>query len=213
MTQSRVVVGDRRPPSKGDRQRALIIDTVIELLAGVPIANLSVSRIAETAGVTRPAFYFYFESKYSVVAAALEQFWTEIDAATEDLNSYDFAEAPADFSERIISAAIEVWQRHSPLVQACLQARHSDAQLSDLWDQFVGNLSTKLATFIDTVSAAGRIRPASDDTEALTRALLGMTIWALQEQHVGSQPVPIERLLAAVRAIWLASAWGAVDER
>lgn len=212
VTQPRTVVGDRRPPSRGDRQRALIIDGVAELLAEVPIANLSVSRIAEHVGVTRPAFYFYFESKYAVVAAALEEVWAQIDAATADLASFDFAEPPAVFSERIIGAVIEVWLRHYAVLRACLHARESDAQLSELWGRFIGNLSAKLSAFIDTLSADGRVRPACDDTEALTQALLGMTIWALHEQHVGAQPDSSERIMSAVRAVWLASAWGATRD-
>ncbi|MFE3105607.1 TetR/AcrR family transcriptional regulator, partial [Nocardia tengchongensis] len=78
MTQAaaRTVAGDRRPPSRGDQQRALIIDAVTDLLRTVSITDMSVLRIAKHAGVSRPAFYFYFESKYSVVAAALEEVWT-----------------------------------------------------------------------------------------------------------------------------------------
>lgn len=212
VTQPRTVVGDRRPPSRGDRQRALIIDGVAELLADVPIANLSVSRVAEHVGVTRPAFYFYFESKYAVVAAALEEVWAEIDAATADLASYDFAEPPAQFSDRIITAVIEVWLRHYPVLRACLQARESDEQLSDLWGRFIGNLSAKLSAFIDMLNTDGRARPAIADTAALTQALLGMTIWALHEQHVGAQPASSERVMAAVRAVWLASAWGVTSD-
>src|ERR1700752_3349816 len=148
MTSARTVSGDRRPPSKGDRQRGRIIDAVAELLADVPFADLSVARIAQLAGVTRSAFYFYFESKYAVVSAALEQVWAEFDAATVELAENDVGEAPRTFNERMIGAAIQVvWQRNGPLRRACQQGRQSDPQLRGLWDRFVDNLSGKLASF------------------------------------------------------------------
>jgi AcrR family transcriptional regulator len=212
MALARSVVGDRRPPSRGDRQRGRIIDAVVELLAEVPIADLSVARIASRASVTRPAFYFYFETKYAAVAAALEAVWAEVDVATVDLETYEFDESPQEFNERMIGGATAVWQRHSALIRACMQGRQSDPQLEELWNRFVDNLAGKLASFIDALCAAGRIRPACDDTMALTHALLGMTIWVLHEHDDESQSISPDRLMAAVRTIWLASAWGPAPE-
>lgn len=208
MEQPRNVIGDRRPPSRGDQQRGLIVGATVELLNSAAIADLTVARIAKHAGVTRPAFYFYFETKYAALAAALEEVWIELDTATSELADYDFTEPPEVFSNRMIDNAVSVWQRHAALLRACMQARPSDPQLRDLWDRFVANLSGKLASFIDTLKGAGQARPASDDTPALTHALVGLTIWALVEEHSTVHPISQERLMATVRAIWVSTAWG-----
>jgi TetR/AcrR family transcriptional regulator, ethionamide resistance regulator len=49
-------------------------------------------QIAQQAGVTRPVFYFYFETKYAVVAAALEQVWNEFDAARTGVRPDDLGQ-------------------------------------------------------------------------------------------------------------------------
>jgi len=205
-TTERALVGDRRPPSRGDQQRALIIASVVELLETVPIANLSVLQIAKHAGVTRPAFYFYFDSKYTVVAAALQQVWTAIEAGTTGLDSFDFQEPPAAFSERMIGNVIEVWRQNAALLDACMQS--ADPQLSGMWADFVSNLSARIAAFTERVRNTGAIQPIIDDVPALIDTLVGMMISILRNDIRRSRPELDTRLLAAARAIWLASVWG-----
>ncbi|MDT5197961.1 MAG: hypothetical protein QOH20_4715, partial [Mycobacterium sp.] len=57
--------------SRGDRQREAIVTAVRELLQERSFADLSVSTISERAGVARSGFYFYFDSKYAVLAVVL----------------------------------------------------------------------------------------------------------------------------------------------
>ncbi|MGW4351495.1 TetR/AcrR family transcriptional regulator [Nocardia sp. NPDC004582] len=211
MTQAaaRTVAGDRRPPSRGDQQRALIIDAVTDLLRTVSITDMSVLRIAKHAGVSRPAFYFYFESKYAVVAAALEEVWAEIDQETSELTSYDNQEPPAAFSIRMIDSAVAVWRRHAHLLNACAQSRDTDAQLRTMWDAFIGNLETKLSTFVQGQVDANRMRPATTDLPALISVLVAMTVAVVREETVGGDTAAAERRMAAVRQVWLTSAWGA----
>ncbi len=54
--------------SRGDRQREAIVGAVRDLLEEQSFADLSVSTISERAGVARSGFYFYFDSKYAVLA-------------------------------------------------------------------------------------------------------------------------------------------------
>ncbi|MFC8531982.1 TetR/AcrR family transcriptional regulator [Nocardia sp. NPDC057227] len=204
----RATRGDRRAPSRGDQQRAAIIDAVTELLGSVPIQELSVARIASRAGVSRPAFYFYFESKYTVVAAALAQVWSEVDEATAELSTFAAAEAPAAFTGRMLDAAVAVWQRHAALLNACVQARDSDPQLSAMWDDFIGAFVRKLVGFVEGQVASGRAAPPVDDIPALVTALFSMTIGVLRQESVPAADVPVERALAAARAVWLTAVWG-----
>ena len=59
------------PKRRGDRQRQAIVQAVRELLEEKPFAQLSVSTISDRAGVARSGFYFYFDSKYAVLAQIL----------------------------------------------------------------------------------------------------------------------------------------------
>ncbi|MGW5112732.1 TetR/AcrR family transcriptional regulator [Nocardia sp. NPDC004123] len=210
MTQAaaRNVAGDRRPPSRGDQQRALIIDAVTDLLRTVSITDMSVLRIAKHAGVSRPAFYFYFESKYSVVAAALEQVWTEIDQETSELTSYDNQEPPADFTIRMIDGAVAVWRHNAHLLNACAQSRDTDAQLRAMWDAFIGNLEHKLVAFIQPQVDSHHMRPASADLPTLISVLVAMTVAVLREETAAADTAAAARTMAAVRQVWLTAVWG-----
>ena len=72
---------ERRGPTRGDRRRQAILAAVEELLRRRSIADLSVEDVASAAGMSRPAFYFYFESKYAALWAALSGVWDEMERA------------------------------------------------------------------------------------------------------------------------------------
>ena len=206
LSELRSVAGDRRPPSRGDQQRARIIAAVTDLLGTVPIGELSVSRIAQHAGVTRPAFYFYFESKYAVLAVIFDEVWNELDTATRGLVD-DVPDQPlVDFADQVLANAIDVWLEHAGLLNACVFARQSDAQLDQMWQRLMSNLESKIVTFTRTASSAGLAQTATTDVESLIKALLGMTVWVLHENY--REPQSRERLIEAVHAVWLAAVWG-----
>src|ERR1700709_1291623 len=70
--------------SRGDRQRDAIVAAVRELLHERSFADLSVSTISERAGVARSGFYFYFDSKYAVLAVVVSDAMTARDKRTHD---------------------------------------------------------------------------------------------------------------------------------
>ncbi len=71
------------PRRRGDRQRHAIVQAVRELLEEKPFAQLSVSTISDRAGVARSGFYFYFDSKYAVLAQILADATHELEELTE----------------------------------------------------------------------------------------------------------------------------------
>ncbi|MGB1224158.1 MAG: TetR/AcrR family transcriptional regulator, partial [Mycobacterium sp.] len=93
-----------RPPaerrSRGDRQREAIIGAVRELLQERSFSDLSVSTISERAGVARSGFYFYFDSKYAVLAVILAEAMAELDKLTHDFAPRESGESPSDFAKR-----------------------------------------------------------------------------------------------------------------
>ncbi|MFE3098665.1 hypothetical protein [Nocardia tengchongensis] len=122
--------------------------------------------------------------------------------------SYDNQEPPADFSIRMIDSAVAVWRRHAHLLNACAQSRDTDAQLRTMWDAFIGNLETKLATFAQTQVDARHMSPATADLPALISVLVAMTVAVVREETVGGDAAAADRRMAAVRQVWLMSVWG-----
>ena len=81
------------PLRRGDRQRNAIVAAVRELLTEKPFAELSVSTISDRAGA-RSGFYFYFDSKYAVLAHILGEVAEELEELTQDFAPRGPGETP-----------------------------------------------------------------------------------------------------------------------
>lgn len=192
---------------KGDRQRVAIVDAVRRLLTEVPFAELSIGRITESANITRSGFYFYFDSKYEVLAVAFGDLWAEMQATMHRFELRAATETPADYSRRTLALATGVWRNNAPLINALMIARESDEQLRRMWDEWFDQLTDHVVTVVDLERGTGAAQPAHPDTPQLVRRLIGLTVWALHEDDLRADADP-ERTLDVLDAIWLAAAWG-----
>src|SRR5215475_8012144 len=113
--------------SRGDRQREAIVTAVRELLQERSFADLPVSTISERAGVARSGFYFYFDSKYAVLAVILADADDLLDSLTHHFAPREPGETPAAFANRMVGRAAAVWANDNPVLKACDVARHTDA--------------------------------------------------------------------------------------
>lgn len=68
---------------RGDKQRQAIVEAVRGLLQEKRFAELSVSTISLRAGVARSGFYFYFDSKYAVLAQLMAEATEELEELTQ----------------------------------------------------------------------------------------------------------------------------------
>ena len=62
---------DRRPPQRSDYRREAILDALDTWLQESNLDAINIAEISKQAGVTRSAFYFYFENKGAAVAALM----------------------------------------------------------------------------------------------------------------------------------------------
>ena len=93
-----------------------------------PFADLSVSTISERAGVARSGFYFYFDSKYDVLAVILKDAMAELDELTHDFAPRDPEESPATFAKRMVGSAAAMFASNDPIMTACTIAQNTDAR-------------------------------------------------------------------------------------
>lgn len=206
-----VLLGDRRQPSKGERQRRAILDCLPELLAKRPISELSVSEIASAAGVLRSGFYFYFESKYTALAVVTSEIWSEfMDRARFFARAAD--ESPAEFIARTAGIALDLWRDHEGVLMASVQAIPLDEQLADLWQEWILRLAEVLTKQVLKDQEEGLARPVSPDVPALISTLLEMTMHIFYMNRLRRRNAQqIAKIREMVQSIWLASAWGITD--
>jgi AcrR family transcriptional regulator len=192
--------------SRGDRQREAIVNAVRDLLQERSFADLSVSTISERAGVARSGFYFYFDSKYAVLAVILAEAGDLLDNLTHHFAPREPGETPAAFAKRMVGSAIAVYANDDPVLKACAVARNTDAQIREMMDDFYDGIIDKLITLLEQDSEA---RPISDDLPALVRTLAAVTSFTLTRDSafVGRGEDPA-RAVDIVERLWLSAFWG-----
>lgn len=192
--------------SRGDRQRDAIVTAVRELLQERSFADLSVSTISERAGVARSGFYFYFDSKYAVLAVILSDASEMLDELTHHFAPREPGETPRAFAKRMVGSAVAVYANDDPVMAACAAARNTDAQIREMMDDFYDGIIDKLIALLEQDADA---RPISDDVPALVRTLAAVTSFTLTHDSafVGRGEDPARAVDIVVR-LWLSAFWG-----
>ena len=195
--------------SRGDRQRDAIVAAVRELLHEKSFADLSVSTISERAGVARSGFYFYFDSKYAVLAVMLADAMAELDKLTHDFAPREADETPEAFATRMVGSAAAMFASNDPVMRACILAQNTDAQIRDLMNDFEDTVIDKIVGLIEQDAGAS---PVSDDLPALVRMLTATTAMTLSHDSafVGRGQDP-RRAVDVLERLWLTALWGGAD--
>ena len=195
--------------SRGDRQRDAIVGAVRELLEQRSFADLSVSTISERAGVARSGFYFYFDSKYAVLAVILADAMEELDKLTHDFAPREPDETPATFAKRMVGSAATVFATSDPVMSACTVAQNTDAQIREMMNDFEDAVITKIVGVVEQDAGA---RPISDDLPALVRMLTATTAMTLSHDSafIGRGEDP-QRAVDVLERLWLNALWGGAD--
>jgi len=194
--------------SRGDRQRDAIAAAVRELLEERSFADLSVSAITDRAGLTRSGFYFYFDSKYSVLAVILADALEELDKLTHDFAPRDPGDSPEQFAKGMVGSAAAMFASNDPVMRACLVAQNTDAQIREMMNDLEDTVIAKIVGVVEQEMKTGA-RPISDDLPALVRTLTATTAMTLSgdSAFVGRGTDP-HRAVEVLERLWLTALWG-----
>jgi AcrR family transcriptional regulator len=194
---------------RGDRHRQAIMQAVRELLQERPFAELSVSTISLRAGVARSGFYFYFDSKYAVLAQILAETAEELDELTQYFAPRQPEESPEQFAKRMVGSAAAVYTQNDPVITACNAARHTDIEIRDIIDQQFEVVLREIVAVVDAEIKAGTANPITDDIRTLVRTLAGTTALMLTGDPIlVGRDDDVDRRVRLLEQLWLHSLWG-----
>ena len=195
--------------SRGDLQREAIVSAVRQLLQEGSFADLSVSTISERARIARSGFYFYFDSKYDVLAVILAEATHELEELTQYFAPRAPGETPAAFARRMVGSAATVFAHNDPIMTACNDARNTDAKIREILDGQIDVVIEQIVSVVDDEIAAGTAHPISDDVPALVRMLGATTAMMLSGDVTFLGPDrDVERGVRVLEQLWLNSLWG-----
>jgi len=194
---------------RGDKQRLAITQAVRELLQERPFAELSVSTISHRAGVARSGFYFYFDSKYSVLAQIVAEATEELEELTQYFAPRQPGESPEQFAQRMVGSAAAVYAHNDPVMTACNAARYTDIEIRDILEQQFEVVLRQIVGIVEAEMNAGTAHPISDDIPTLVRTLAGTTALMLTGDPVlTARDDDVDRKVRVLERLWLHALWG-----
>jgi len=201
---------DRRGPNRGDERRSAILAALDTLLKdGVSLDDINVAQLSERAGVTRSAFYFYFENKSMAVMALLEQMYDEVAVATDRL--LDTSIDPTTRIREVIASLFDSVDHQPYAYRALLEARASSATVRDDWARGLAGFAEEIAGMITAERASGAAIPGvAADTLAVV--LLDLNDRAVERYGLGGGP-DREQHIDALTSIWVRAIYGTGEGR
>lgn len=198
-----------RPASRGDRRLEALLAAAETLLAQKPFAEISVGEVAAKAGISRPTFYFYFDTKHSLLAALLERVMQDkLEIALRGFGTTEADPTPQRTFEANYTEILALWREHAPVVLAASDAMASDAELQGVYTGLLDLFITPATAWIEQERATGRA-PAGTPAATLATTLVWMSERNLYAALVGMEPrIPDHERVAALAEVWIRSVFG-----
>ena len=193
---------------RGDRRRSALLEALDEHLRdagpGASLEDINVADLSRRAGVTRSAFYFYFDNKADAVAALLEEMHDDGQGAADLLAG---AGAVRDQVAVAIRTVLSGWERRRHVYRAMLEARATSPAVRERWDSTQEAFVRIAADVIGAERAAG-LAPPGPDPHALATVLLDVNDRALARLVQGAAELDWDRHVEAVVHVWLTTIYG-----
>jgi len=193
-------------PSSDEREQA-ILNTAETLLEDRGLADISVDDLARGAGLSRPAFYFYFPSKDAVLLRLFQRVVEEADATVP---SHD--DLPRDVSPAWWRAGIRTFmvsfRTHRAVTLAAMASRPTSPELGELWSTFMSKWVARVAEMIEAERTRGAA-PVTIDPAHLSASLNLMNERVMVASLSAERPgLPEEDSLDALVHVWVTSIYG-----
>lgn len=157
-------------PRKGDLREAAILEAAERLLTAPGYDAMTISDIAQGAGITRGALYFYFGSKQEVITALFAQtvdvLREKSRAATEDAASGVQA---IDTAMRRTEA---LWRDHGVVMRTAIDLATTVPELDKLWADTAELFIDAITAILENMGVPPGRR--SDQSSAIATALCWM---------------------------------------
>lgn len=200
----------RRPDSPGDIEQA-VSDATERLLETRMFAELSVADVIAEAGVSRASFYFYFASKYDLLAAVSARAVDDVYGVAKTWLERSEDQPPREALAAAMQGAIDRWRRHGPLLRAMVEAASSSREIDETWRLLISRIVDGTAAQIERERAAGIAPPGTGDARTLAATLTWMTERSVYLMVSGGEPCFADerRLVETLTDVWWQAIYGA----
>lgn len=148
------------------------------LIETEPFAEVTLTRIAATAGVSRQAIYLHFQSKSQLLLDLVA--WIDENGRLPGLMAAAMRGSdPVETLLRVVRAAATYNLDIADVGLALRAARHSDPSAAQAWDDRMTDRVTVIRRVVQPVEAAGRLRAQWTTQSAADAifALISLTVY------------------------------------
>jgi AcrR family transcriptional regulator len=170
--------------------------------------ELSVEQIAARAGISRTAFYFYFNDKRHVLMRLVERVSELFFVQGERWWDESVPDDPVELRE-ILTNALRIWREHAPVLRAIVEAASYDEEIASFWHGLMDRFVAATRDHLEDEARAGR--GSGIDPEAAAWVLVWMTERAWY-QHITRATISDEALIDALTAVCWRTAHGSAAE-
>ena len=191
-------------PRKSERTRQAILDSALELLWSRPFREITIAELMSITGVSRSAFYQYFDDLYGVMELLLLGLEEDIQAAAVPWFKGDGD--PVALLQQSLTELVQVCYDSGPILRAVSDAATTDERLDHSWSSFLGVFDDAVTVQIEQQQTDGLIpafaaRPVA---VALNRLDACQLIHAFG-RHPRHNPEPVRE---AITRIWISTLYG-----
>ena len=189
---------------KSERTRAAILNSALDFIWSHPFRDMKVSVLMASTGVSRSAFYQYFNDLHEVMENLLAILQDEIfEAAGPWVAGVG---DPVVLVNESLTGLVRVCYQQGPLVRAVADAATTDERFEKDWKQFLGQFDDAACARIEADQKQGLI--PDFDARPVAVALNRLDAYTIIEafgQHPRSKPKPIQEALSRV---WVSTLYG-----
>jgi AcrR family transcriptional regulator len=187
--------------------RETILASTGRLLADRSFADIAVSDILASAGISRGSFYFYFDSKHDVLGELVRRAVAQGREAAAPWLAH-----PSDTTAALragITAGARLWQAHAPVLRAIVENWRTDPRLTALWlEQMQSFTDATVAQVSADPAAVRRLDGLSIEAIASSLTWLGERLYYLAA--IGTPPFDDEdTLIDTLLHVWTSTLYGA----
>ena len=189
---------------RAERTRAAILNGALEFIWSRPFRDMTVGSLMAPTGVSRSAFYQYFNDLHEVMEALLDMLQDEIFEVAQPWIAG--VGDPVALMHETLAGLVRVCYQRGPFVRAIADAATTDERFEKAWVQFLGRFDDAACARIEADQKQGLIpdfdaRPVA---VALNRLDAYMVIEAFGRRP-RRQPGPVQEALAR---IWVSTLYG-----
>lgn len=184
--------------TKGDRTRTRILEVLEALLGEAPYEEVTIAEVTRRAGVTRPAFYFHFDTLGAAVSSLMERLFEDFAALAGDWYGHAGRSQPENLRKGMADT-VALWRRHAVVMDAMMRAAASDHAASRILDEWIDAFTARAIPVVRADSRGLDVRP-----DAVARLLVAMTFDAMRRdvRKIVATGSSDEELAGTIAAVW-----------